>query len=47
MEILKLKNVSFTYDNDKYVLKDINLSFNTGKTYGIFGKSGAGKSTLL
>lgn len=47
MEILKLENISFTYDNIKYVLKDINLSFETGKTYGVFGKSGAGKSTLL
>lgn len=47
MKILELKNVNFTYDKTKYVLKDINISFETGKTYGIFGKSGAGKSTLL
>lgn len=47
MEILKLDNVSFTYDKLKYVLKDIDLIFETGKMYGVFGKSGAGKSTLL
>lgn len=47
MNILELKHVNFTYDQEKYILKDINLSFETGKVYGIFGRSGAGKSTLL
>lgn len=47
MNLLKIKDVSFSYDNDKYVLKDINMDFETGKVYGIHGKSGAGKSTLL
>lgn len=47
MNILELKNVDFTYDGYKYVLKNINLSFQLGKLYGIFGKSGAGKTTLL
>lgn len=47
MDILKIENLNFTYDQEKYVLKDINLVFKTGETYGIFGKSGAGKSTLL
>lgn len=47
MEILKLSNVSYSYDGIKDVLKNITLSFETGKVYGIFGKSGAGKSTLL
>ena len=45
MNILELKHVNFTYDQEKYILKDINLSFETGKVYGIFGRSGAGKST--
>ena len=45
--ILKTENLSFTYDKQSFVLKDINLSFNSGLVYGIFGKSGAGKSTLL
>ena len=47
MSILKIENINFTYDNEKYVLQDINLDFNINKTYGIFGKSGAGKTTLL
>lgn len=47
MNILELKNVIYSYDGYKLVLKDINLSFEKGKVYGIFGKSGAGKTTLL
>lgn len=31
----------------KEILKDINLSFEEGKIYGIIGPNGAGKSTLL
>lgn len=45
--ILKVENLSFTYDNEKFVLKDINMDFDCGVVYGIFGRSGAGKSTLL
>lgn len=47
MEILEVKNLNFTYDGNKFVLKDINMEFVNGKIYGIYGKSGAGKSTLL
>lgn len=47
MCILKIKDLNFTYDKEKYVLKDINLEFKQGKVYGIFGKSGAGKTTFL
>lgn len=46
-EILKVVDLSFTYDKEKFVLKDINMSFDSGLTYCIYGKSGAGKSTLL
>lgn len=45
--ILKVDNLSFTYDKEKFVLKDVNMDFKLGVCYGIFGKSGAGKSTLL
>ncbi|MEI3529926.1 MAG: ABC transporter ATP-binding protein [Bacilli bacterium] len=45
--MLTVDNLSFTYDGIKYVLKDINLNFEPGNIYGIFGKSGAGKTTLL
>ncbi len=47
MSILELKNISYTYDKKKYVLKDVNYSFEKGKIYAIVGKSGAGKTTLL
>jgi putative ABC transport system ATP-binding protein len=47
LSILKVENLNFSYDLKKYVLKDINLEFEQGKIYGIFGKSGAGKTTLL
>ncbi len=48
MSILKLENVSYSYDNNKYiVLKDINYEFEKGKVYAVVGKSGAGKTTLL
>lgn len=45
--ILKVEKLSFTYDKQKFVLKDIDMTFEKGKVYGIFGRSGAGKSTLL
>ena len=50
MNILDVKNVSYRYSDaakDEYVLKDINLSFELGKSYAIRGKSGSGKTTLL
>ena len=47
MCILKVDNLSYTYDNEIKVLNNISVEFNSGVCYGIFGKSGAGKSTLL
>lgn len=50
MKILELKDVCYKYEDsnkDDYVLKDINYSFDLGKTYAIKGKSGSGKTTLL
>ena len=49
-KILEVNNVSYRYsdaDIDDYVLKDIKLSFELGKSYAIRGKSGSGKTTLL
>ena len=31
MSILKIDNLSFTYDKEKFVLKDINMEFDKGK----------------
>ena len=49
-KILELKNVSKTYKTkaeEIHVLKNINLTFNSGDFVSIQGKSGSGKSTLL
>ncbi len=43
---IEFKNVSFKYDND-YILKNINLVIEKGKTIALVGESGSGKSTLV
>lgn len=44
---ITLDHVSFGYEENKPVLKDISASFEAGKTYAIVGGSGSGKTTLL
>lgn len=46
MSVLKLENISFTYDKNP-IFKNLNLQFEKGKVYAIVGKSGTGKTTLL
>ncbi len=46
MSVLKLENISFTYDK-KPIFKNLNLQFEKGNVYAIVGKSGTGKTTLL
>ena len=46
-EILKIKNLSFTYEDGNEVLKDINLEAFSGESIGIIGSNGIGKSTLM
>lgn len=43
---LTLKNINFSYDESKLVIKNISLTINKGDFIGIIGLSGAGKSTL-
>lgn len=40
------RNVSFNYNKDEQVLKDINLKINAGETIAFVGPSGAGKTTI-
>jgi ATP-binding cassette subfamily B protein len=44
---IQFKDVSFAYDDENYVLKDINFTINPGETVAIVGHTGAGKSTLI
>ena len=50
---LSVRNLSFSYDDDKEdrescdLLHNLNLTFSKGEVTGIVGKSGSGKSTLL
>lgn len=43
---IQLKNISFSYNASKQVIKNISLEINKGDFVGIIGLSGAGKSTL-
>ena len=47
MEVLKLENVSFAYDNGHEVLKEISLVLTEGEQVALIGANGVGKSTLL
>ncbi len=44
---IQFKDVWFAYDDENYVLKNINLKINPGETVAIVGHTGAGKSTLI
>lgn len=44
---LTFEDVSFAYEKDQYVLKDINLEIEKGKTIALVGQSGGGKSTMV
>ena len=46
-EKIKLKDVCFSYIENKPVLKNINLEIKKGEKIGIIGESGSGKSTLI
>ncbi|CAG9296775.1 ABC transporter ATP-binding protein [Celerinatantimonas diazotrophica] len=44
---LTVRDLSFGYHQDQYVLKKININIQSGDFYAIVGHTGSGKSTLL
>ena len=44
---IEFKDISFSYDGKKEVLKHVNLTVPKGKTVALVGQSGSGKSTLV
>jgi len=46
-DIIELKNVSFSAQDDRKIIQDVTIGFNAGKITGIVGPSGGGKSTIL
>ncbi|NQV03436.1 MAG: ABC transporter ATP-binding protein [Bacteroidia bacterium] len=44
---LELKHVTFSYDNQKMILDDVNLKVKKGEKVAVIGRTGAGKSTLI
>ena len=49
--IISIENLGFTYGDrrsqDKYVLKNISMTLEEGRIYGLLGENGVGKTTLL
>jgi ATP-binding cassette subfamily B protein/subfamily B ATP-binding cassette protein MsbA len=44
---VEFRDVSFSYDGERQVLKHINIAVEKGKTIALVGQSGSGKSTLV
>ncbi len=41
------KDIAFGYNYDDSILENVNIRFESGKSYALIGKSGCGKSTLM
>ncbi len=44
--LIQLKNVSFSYEDDREILQDVSLTFAAGSFTALVGESGSGKSTI-
>lgn len=50
MKLLETKDINYYYqdgENRRFILRDVDTSFETGKFYAILGQSGSGKTTFL
>lgn len=45
--LIEMKELTFSYDGDKQILENINMTIHQGEFVGFVGESGSGKSTLL
>lgn len=46
-DCVEYRNISFSYDGERNVLKNINLTIPKGKSVALVGQSGSGKSTMV
>ncbi|HQD91909.1 MAG TPA: ATP-binding cassette domain-containing protein, partial [Bacilli bacterium] len=46
MSVIEIKDLTFAYRKNEYVIKGINLTINRGEYICILGHNGSGKSTL-
>lgn len=44
---ISFENVSFSYDEESYVLRDINIKAEPGQQIALVGQTGSGKSTIM
>lgn len=44
---LKMEQVSFAYEKDKYILKNVDILFAKGSKTAIIGRNGSGKTTII
>ena len=44
---IEFKNVSYSYNNDKNIIKDLSLKINKNSSIALVGESGSGKSTII
>ena len=44
---IEFRNVSFAYEGEEWVLKDLSFKINPGETVAIVGHTGAGKTTII
>ena len=45
--MIEIKNVSKSYEGEKYAVKNLSLTVNSGEIFGFLGPNGAGKTTTI